>query len=263
MQLLFLTAVAQQPQKAIVYFPFGKYYVTNAAAETLESLAKTNRYAQIDSIRILAFCDSVGNYEANDTLALQRAATVKTYLQQRSISSSNFKTVIGYGKRLPANNNANDSLRALNRRAEIYVYTRAGNHNTNDSLRAKMLSAKAGDKFTLSNFNFYGGRHLLLPSSLPILDTLYLIMKTVPQLEIEIQGYVCCVPVGTEGYDMDTQQWQLSYTRARTVYNYLVNKGIAANRLTYKGYGNNPLVKEVTEQDRTTNRRVEIKVTKR
>jgi outer membrane protein OmpA-like peptidoglycan-associated protein len=49
--------------------------------------------------------------------------------------------------------------------------------------------------------------------------------------------------------------------RAKAVYDFLVKKGIDAKRLTYKGFGSSKkLVEEVTEIDRITNRRVEIKI---
>jgi outer membrane protein OmpA-like peptidoglycan-associated protein len=269
---------AQPGQKTIIYFPFGKYYLTNQAATILDTLAKQQGELQIDSVQIMAFCDVVGNYAANDTLARQRATTVKNYLQNHQFNSNNFKAVTGYGKRRPVNNNATDSLRALNRRAEIIVYYKTpsaekpasvGSKNNPktkgmaDSLRAIMLNTRAGDKFALSNLDFYGNRHLLLPASLPLLDTLFVILQQFKSIEIEVQGYVCCIAEGNEGYDMDTQSWNLSVNRAKTVYNYLIAKGIAANRLIYKGYGSKPLVKEFTERERTINRRVEIKVTKR
>ena len=44
----------------------------------------------------------------------------------------------------------------------------------------------------LNNVNFIGGRHILLPTSIPILENILETMKKYPTLEVEIQGHICC-----------------------------------------------------------------------
>ena len=52
---------------------------------------------------------------------------------------------------------------------------------------------------------------------------------------------------------------KVSQSRADAILNYLKKKGIAANRLTAKGYGlSKPLVDNSTPQNRAKNRRVEM-----
>ncbi len=254
-----LTVRAQRTEKAIVYFPFNKSYLTNTAAEALDNLLRATAGSPIASVKIFAYCDSIGSLAANDTLAIERANAIKAYLINKKVRTATFKTVTGYGKRVPLNDNSTDSLRALNRRAEVTVFV--GPVSVKDSLRTILQRIQVGEKFTLININFYGGSHMLLPSSVPILDSLNVLMHLYNNISIEIQGYVCCVPIGQEGYDDDIHRWELSTNRAKTVYNFLLAKGISAGRLKYKGYGNRPLVEEHTEADRVTNRRVEIKIT--
>jgi outer membrane protein OmpA-like peptidoglycan-associated protein len=69
---------------------------------------------------------------------------------------------------------------------------------------------------------------------------------------------------GNDKMDMDNSG-MLSETRAKAVYNFLVQKGIAASRMKYAGLGySRPIVKpEKTEQDQINNRRVEIRILKR
>jgi outer membrane protein OmpA-like peptidoglycan-associated protein len=53
----------------------------------------------------------------------------------------------------------------------------------------------------------------------------------------------------------------LSEKRALSVVNYLIRNGISADRLKYKGYGNNsPLGDNVTIEGRKLNRRTEAKI---
>jgi outer membrane protein OmpA-like peptidoglycan-associated protein len=48
---------------------------------------------------------------------------------------------------------------------------------------------------------------------------------------------------------------------SKSVYTYLISKGIAANRLTFKGFGEKaPIVKGTDEKTRQLNRRVEFKI---
>ena len=61
---------------------------------------------------------------------------------------------------------------------------------------------------------------------------------------------------GTEDYNME-----LSVSRARAVVEYLVGKGVAKERLTYKGYGfTAPKASNRTEEGRAINRRVEFTI---
>jgi outer membrane protein OmpA-like peptidoglycan-associated protein len=56
----------------------------------------------------------------------------------------------------------------------------------------------------------------------------------------------------------------LSVSRALAVYTYLAQKGIDRSRLTFKGFSNTlPVVfPEITDEDRTKNRRVDVEIVK-
>jgi outer membrane protein OmpA-like peptidoglycan-associated protein len=55
---------------------------------------------------------------------------------------------------------------------------------------------------------------------------------------------------------------KLSKDRAKAVNDYLINKGIDASRLSYKGYGNSKMIYKnpMNEKQNEENRRVEIKI---
>ncbi|HEX6913599.1 MAG TPA: OmpA family protein, partial [Chitinophagaceae bacterium] len=126
-------------------------------------------------------------------------------------------------------------------------------------------ATRAGTNIVLKNINFYGGRHVFLPESYPALYELLHAMQTIPTLEIEIQGHICCLDNPGDGLDIDTGEPNLSYNRARAVYEYLVEHGIDGNRMKYRGFGHRyPIILvEETEEERTINRRVEIRILKK
>ncbi|MDO9468987.1 MAG: OmpA family protein, partial [Thiobacillus sp.] len=59
---------------------------------------------------------------------------------------------------------------------------------------------------------------------------------------------------GSDAYNM-----RLSKQRAEAVRNFLISRGVAADRLTAKGYGEaQPVADNATEEGRFKNRRVEL-----
>ena len=66
---------------------------------------------------------------------------------------------------------------------------------------------------------------------------------------------------------MDGQTWtsNLSVNRAKAIYDYLIEQGIAASRLSYKGLGNTQPKRfpERTPLDEQANRRVEVRIVKK
>ncbi|HPR53171.1 MAG TPA: OmpA family protein [Deltaproteobacteria bacterium] len=92
----------------------------------------------------------------------------------------------------------------------------------------------------------------LRPSSYGVLDEIAEGLKTQAAIKVEVQGHTD--NTGSPEYNM-----KLSQARAESVKEYLVDKGIAPERLTAKGYGmTRPLVPNDTAQNRAKNRRVEL-----
>jgi OOP family OmpA-OmpF porin len=78
------------------------------------------------------------------------------------------------------------------------------------------------------------------------------ILKKNPGMRLEIQGYT------DDRGSMDMNQ-RLSEDRARSVSEYLIRKGIAADRLKWMGYGQDrPVASNETAEGRKQNRRVEL-----
>ncbi len=108
--------------------------------------------------------------------------------------------------------------------------------------------------FVFNNIQFEANSFKLLPISLIELDKLLQILVENPSLKVEISGH-------TDNLGNATENIKLSTNRAKAVVDYLVNKGIAANRLTYKGLGSaKPIADNSTEKGRAKNRRTEFTV---
>ncbi len=111
-----------------------------------------------------------------------------------------------------------------------------------------------GITVVLKNIFFDFNSFDLLPESYAELNKVVQYMTTNPKLKIEIGGHTD--NVGTQVYNKT-----LSENRAKSVYNYLVIKGIDKTRLSYKGYDFSvPISTNDTEEGRALNRRTEFKV---
>jgi len=113
--------------------------------------------------------------------------------------------------------------------------------------------ATAADKtIVLHNVFFSTGSSELLPSSDPELKILYRTLVDHPDMKIEIRGH-------TDNVGDDAYNQQLSEARAKSVFQYLVDRGIDTGRLSYKGFGETqPIASNDTEQGRKQNRRTEF-----
>ncbi|MDQ8037102.1 MAG: OmpA family protein [Pedobacter sp.] len=89
-----------------------------------------------------------------------------------------------------------------------------------------------------------------------ILDQVTDFLKSDNKVNLSIEGH-------TDARGSDAHNLKLSQARASSVRSYLVGKGIAADRLTAKGYGETrPVANNDTDAGREANRRVEMVISK-
>jgi outer membrane protein OmpA-like peptidoglycan-associated protein len=116
---------------------------------------------------------------------------------------------------------------------------------------------EVGARINLNNVFFEQSKPVLLNSSYPELDRLAQIMNENPAMEIELRGH-------TDNAGDAAKNMKLSEDRVKVVMDYLISKGISANRITGKGFGGTqPLNTTGTEESRKQNRRVEFVITKK
>lgn len=113
---------------------------------------------------------------------------------------------------------------------------------------------KVGLKFELKNIYFDFGKATLRDESKVELDRLYDILSR-SMISIELGGH-------TDNVGSDENNLKLSQDRVNSVKEYLVKKGIPADRINAVGYGESqPIASNDTEEGRQKNRRVEVKIT--
>lgn len=96
----------------------------------------------------------------------------------------------------------------------------------------------------------------LSPIALPVLDSVVAALQADPASSAEVTGYA-------QDRLVPSDNTRLSQRRAEVVRNYFISKGIGVSRVTAVGRGSQVLlVSDTTEAARTTNRRVEIRVTR-
>ncbi len=111
-----------------------------------------------------------------------------------------------------------------------------------------------GNKVILNNIFFDTNKFDLKRESLAELQKLVDFLNVNPTLKIEISGH-------TDNVGNDELNQTLSENRAKAVYQYLVQNGIAASRLQYKGYGKTqPIATNDSDEGRSKNRRTEFKI---
>ncbi|WKW47114.1 OmpA family protein [Myroides sp. JBRI-B21084] len=103
---------------------------------------------------------------------------------------------------------------------------------------------------------FNTGKSTFQEKTYTVLDNMASVMNQFPNAKFAIEGH-------TDNTGTDKINDPLSNDRANAVRNYLISKGISANRLTAEGFGSKrPIDDNKTAEGRANNRRTEIKLIK-
>lgn len=116
------------------------------------------------------------------------------------------------------------------------------------------LPVPAGKRIVLRGVQFDFNKSEIRLDSRSVLNEAVEILKENPGVHISIAGH-------TDAIGGDAYNEQLSLQRAEAVFRYLVNHGIAPERMDVVGYGKRfPVADNDTESGRAQNRRVELRV---
>ncbi|WP_299114936.1 OmpA family protein [uncultured Winogradskyella sp.] len=269
--LLFITlsfqlAFAQKEIKHQVYFLTDQYEIPETEESRLLLFLSEIENMDIRKISIYGFCDDRGSDSYNMVLSQQRADAIKEVFSNNEFDESVITNVDGKGEILL--NVVNDidlyKIRGLNRKVEIIVQPydppRVKVEQPKKETTEELLSGdlKEGDKIKLENILFRTGYSYLTKQSKAVLDNIADILVERTDIYFTIEGHVCCTHGTRDAIDRKTKKRNLSLARAKTVYDYLVDKGVKRYRMRFVGQKRKFPLGGEPELDR----RVEILVTR-
>ncbi len=113
----------------------------------------------------------------------------------------------------------------------------------------------SGQSTVLNNVFFeFGSAKLDMTTSGVELENLVHFLRMNPDLRIEISGH-------TDHVGSPERNLILSHDRAKAIYDYCIDQGIAESRMEYKGFGETrPVADNDTESGRALNRRTEFRI---
>lgn len=283
-----LTIVFSQEQFS-VFFDSNKSELKKTEISKLNKWIITNKEVKI--VGVYGFCDEDGTTGFNDTLAKKRIDFVFNKIKNKVKIREDFKTR-NFGElhtlsKIKAENRKvtlfyilpkdfinEDKIIGIKKTeivsvpkakpvSEIKFPDKLAFENPDgsksdykmDTIFMKLVYvAKIGEKLKLENLNFIINTFAVVNESRGKLYELLFVMKSNPNLKIEIQGHLCCSLVDKS--DLSTQ-------RAKAITNFLIKNNIDKSRLSYKGFGSSQPIyplPEKSESEAAANRRVEIEI---
>lgn len=266
------------------------FFESNKFVLQKNELSKLNQWLiankEVKVIGVYGYCDEEGSVGYNDTLAKNRIDYVFTILKNKvkiredfktrnfgklhtssTVKAENRKVILYYilpkdfpneAKIIAEKNIVVEKIKPKIKFSDVYVYENPDGSTVNikiDTVFMKKVSlANVGEKLKLESMNFFVDTFAIMPQSRSVMFELLTVMKSCPDLKIQIQGHICCVK--NDVRDLSTQ-------RAKAIYKFLEYNGIEKSRMSFVGYASTkPLypLPEKTEEEREANRRVEIEI---
>ena len=138
-----------------------------------------------------------------------------------------------------------------------YVSTKDTNNLQLQKKEIKLNSLEVGGQYTINDILFSSNSDVINDTIKVVLNEFaeYLVIN--PKLKLSLQGH-------TDNIGSPTANMLLSESRAKTVRDYLLSRGIDNDRLAYKGFGESkPIASNATEEGRAKNRRTVFVVTQK
>ncbi len=285
--IIFVNATLVAQEQVSFYFDSNKFELKKDEIQKLRDWISTHKEDKI--VAINGYTDEDGSVGFNDTLAQKRVDFIYKLVKDQVQIREDFKTR-SFGKLHQQSNNKAENRRVtlffieakdLAREDEILgiekemgtpklkpkkqfpdaivVQNPNGTESTfelNVAFMQQIDAAKPGDKLKLENLNFQLNTFAIVNESRGKLYELLLVMQQNPDLVIDIQGHLCCMPI---------DRTNLSTQRAKAISQFLRMNGIDSSRVTYQGFGSSQPIyslPEKNEEERAANRRVEIEIIK-
>ena len=262
----FNSLIAQSNQKHVVYFETDKYEVLETEKNRLLFFIQSLQLEKIKRISIYGFCDDRGSNKYNLDLSQHRAEAIKHLFSSTGVKEEFISNVDGKGEillKIIATEDLN-VIRGLNRKVEIeveYNIPKKEKYKNVKDDRKKPITLESelrvGDKIVLDKILFRTGYSYVLKESIPVLEKIARTLRDKNNIHFTIEGHVCCTAYGRDAVDRGTGKRNLSFARARYIYEYLMKNGVAKKRMKYIGLKH----KYPLGGDPKFDRRVEIEIT--
>ncbi|RNC88135.1 MAG: OmpA family protein [Winogradskyella sp.] len=239
--LSFQFTVSQVDIKHVVYFETDKYSIPETELHRLLLFLDNIESVDISKVSIYGFCDDRGSHSYNMILSQNRANSIKEVFTNNEFDESLITNIDGKGELLLkiVKENEIQKIRGLNRKVEIIVSPiYPPRRNNFDSSKLEQIlngELKVGDKILLENLLFERGYSYLIPESRDILARIAKILAKRKDVHFTIVGHVCCTNGERDAIDGNTKKRNLSFARAKYVYDYLASKGVRKRRMKYIG----------------------------
>jgi outer membrane protein OmpA-like peptidoglycan-associated protein/tetratricopeptide (TPR) repeat protein len=117
------------------------------------------------------------------------------------------------------------------------------------------VELEVGKEYKLNDINFGSNSYTLDDVARNVIDEFIIYLTDNPELKADLQGH-------TDNVGDDQDNLVLSRNRAKTVYDYVIGRGISPTRLSHHGYGENrPIADNTSEEGRAKNRRTVFVIT--
>lgn len=140
----------------------------------------------------------------------------------------------------------------------VHSYTYKKQFNL-EKTEPEMRTVTINEPIRLDNIYYDFDKANILPESEPSLNEIFKLMEQYKDMVIELSAH-------TDSRGNNAYNLNLSQRRAESAKNFLLNKGIADNRIIAKGYGETQILNgcvdgvECTEEEHQFNRRTEFKI---
>jgi outer membrane protein OmpA-like peptidoglycan-associated protein len=235
----FSTGFGQTKLIFTFYFPFDGSCLTKQEQLRYETLLPANK-----NFILKGYADTIGSNEFNRLLSVKRLQSVQQFIKKKS--GIRIQDTFSYGEHFATGNGP-----VSDRRVEIWLQEN----------KTGTASENIKELYSFPNIFFLPYQATVRKESLENLENLYKKVQTIKTGIIEIRGHINW-PISGPNKEIPDQYKPLSEARAKAIYDYLIQKGVAPERLRYVGLGNTEMLypNAKTETEMFQNMRVELAV---
>lgn len=247
-----------------IHFDSNSAVISENEAEQLR-LFIADQDRPISALQINGFCDDIGSADSNLILSKERANAVADYLKTHFKPAASIIAGKGEKELTATSPDEIEKERADHRCVTIaieYTDSTIAKKPLDNGYKTFAEELAVGDKIIIENLIFEAGKTVFAneEKATAELQKIIAYFQKNPTIQFEINGHVCCITQSfKDAHDRTTGLNNLSQTRAKRIYDYLVENGIAKERMSHKGYGRQFPRPNKPEKE---NKRVEIVITK-